>query len=106
VGTVTVMVSTGPSRPGTRFVVRRHTRETEIIGGRSEAADGIVLELVNGLVRVRHVAEDGIFADSHICIGDICLSVDGVPATCEKVAPRAKRSPCARWDDLSPSRPF
>jgi S1-C subfamily serine protease len=37
--------------------------------------------MVKGLVRVQEVSANGIFANTEISPGDVCLMVDGVPAT-------------------------
>jgi C-terminal processing protease CtpA/Prc len=42
---------------------------------------GISFKMVKGLVRVREVSANGIFANTEISPGDVCLMVDGVPAT-------------------------
>jgi len=87
VGKVVIMLTDSPSPPGCRFVVKRHNYTG--FGTASKLAEDITLESVNSLVRVRGIKEDGIFQGSPICKGDICLSVDGVPAVSEGVAARA-----------------
>jgi len=87
VGKVVIMLTDSPSPPGCRFVVKRHNYTG--FGTVSKLVEDITLESVNSLVRVRGIKEDGIFQGSPICKGDICLSVDGVPAVSEGVAARA-----------------
>ncbi|KAL7553950.1 hypothetical protein ACHAWF_017307 [Thalassiosira exigua] len=84
-GKVLVMVSDGPSPPGARIVVQRHG-----LAGFNAilSQDDISFDTVDGLVRVRHVAKDGIFGKSDISKGDICLSVDGVPTVSDAIAAR------------------
>lgn len=93
-GHVQIMASNGPSPPGSRFVVTK-TKSMMGYGDIQSKSDpemhSIVFETVNGLVRVKDIAKDGIFADSPISKGDICLSVDGVPAISCDVAKRALR---------------
>ena len=66
---VFVKASDGRSIPGSRFVVRdcRKTR-------------GVEFEDVQGLVRIKSVELRSPFARS-VAAGDVCLSVDGLPAT-------------------------
>jgi hypothetical protein len=85
---VTIMASDEPPVPGSIFSVVRKEKDSlpdiELLKSKPEdTADtlGISFEMVNGLVRVREVCKDGIFANSMISEGDICLMVDGVPAT-------------------------
>jgi len=58
-------------------------------GKKGRAAEDLRFRTVRGLVRVAEVAADGIFALSGIKAGDICLSVDSVPAADADVAARA-----------------
>lgn len=92
VGKVVIMMSASPSPPGCRFVVKK-CKETNVgfrsIMSTDEDAKDITLETVNDLVRVQAVAADGLFVGSFISKGDICLSVDGVPAVSDDVATRA-----------------
>eukprot|EP00571_Detonula_confervacea_P008500 CAMPEP_0172314452 /NCGR_PEP_ID=MMETSP1058-20130122/22572_1 /TAXON_ID=83371 /ORGANISM="Detonula confervacea, Strain CCMP 353" /LENGTH=512 /DNA_ID=CAMNT_0013028327 /DNA_START=42 /DNA_END=1580 /DNA_ORIENTATION=- len=87
VGKVMIMMSDSPSPPGSRFVVKKH--KSRGFGRMAEEAEDMTLEAVNGLVRVQDIAADGVFVGSHISKGDICLSVDGVPAVSDGVATRA-----------------
>ncbi|KAL9190598.1 hypothetical protein ACHAXT_000304 [Thalassiosira profunda] len=85
VGKVFVMVTDSPSPPGCRFVVKAH----QSTGFGNTGKGDIKLETINGLVRVKDVAEDGMFRGTRLSRGDICLSVDGVPAVSERTAVRA-----------------
>lgn len=87
VGKVTIMMSDSPSPPGSRFVVKKH--KSTGFGRLAEESEDITLGEVNGLVRVQDIAADGVFIGSPISKGDICLSVDGVPAVSDGVATRA-----------------
>jgi hypothetical protein len=92
---VVVMASDGPSPPGARFVVKKHasTGFGRRKGRASPVAQDLRFRTVNSLVSVE-VAADGIFSRSPISAGDICLSVDGVPAggpAGKEVAARAMR---------------
>ena len=85
---VTIMASNEPPVPGSTFTVVRKEKDSlpDIHSLRSNPEDtadtlGIGFEMINGLVRVREVSPHGIFANSRISKGDICLMIDGVAAT-------------------------
>lgn len=85
---VTIMASDEPPIPGSIYTVVRKEKDSlpdiELLKSNpNDTADtlGISFEMVNSLVRVRHIDRNGIFANSMISEGDICLMVDGVPAT-------------------------
>jgi hypothetical protein len=93
---VTIMASDEPPVPGSIFTVVRKEKDSlpDILSLRSNPEDtadtlGISFEMVNDLVRVREVSPYGIFANSSISKGDICLMVDGVAATNLQSAVRA-----------------
>jgi hypothetical protein len=93
---VTVMATDSPPIPGSIFSVVRKEKDSMhdlacLQSNQENTARelGISFKMVNGLVRVQEVASDGIFADSMISAGDICLMVDGVPATNLNTAVRA-----------------
>ncbi|KAL3776053.1 hypothetical protein ACHAW5_002789 [Stephanodiscus triporus] len=84
VGIVVITISDSPSPPGSRFVVTKNKlREF------GEEMGDIKFNMSNGLVRVQEVTENGIFAGCLIKKGDICLSIDGLPAISNDVAARA-----------------
>lgn len=87
-GMVTVAASDGPSPPGARFVVKK-CRSTGLGKQNGPASQDIVFQNMDGLVSVVEIAEDGLFAGSPISKGDICLSIDGVPALNAEVARRS-----------------
>ncbi|KAL7542630.1 hypothetical protein ACHAXR_011942 [Thalassiosira sp. AJA248-18] len=92
VGKVLIIVSDSPSPPGSRFVVKKHFSMGLFGKKNSDSATNsqdITFEMINGLVRVRDISENGIFSESPISKGDIILSVDGVPALSDDVATRA-----------------
>jgi len=85
---VNIMASDSPPIPGSVYSVVRKEKGylPDFERWKSNPEDttdalGISFEMINGLVRVREVCSDGIFADSRISKGDVCLMVDGVPAT-------------------------
>ena len=51
----------------------------------------ITFQTIDGLIGVRDVAADGLFSNSPILEGGVCLSVDGVPALSADVVARALR---------------
>ena len=87
-GDILIMVSE-PAPPGSRFVVKNH-RSAGLFGGTSgsDITQDIEFEYINGLVRVKDVDASGIFSDSSVSKGDICLSIDGIPVTSDVVAAR------------------
>ncbi|EJK45414.1 hypothetical protein THAOC_35972 [Thalassiosira oceanica] len=86
-GDVVLMVSDSPSPPGAKFVVRRHKVSNSIDWATNSSE--MAFQSIDGLVRFESISPDGIFADSSIVKGDICMSIDGVPAANTKVAQRA-----------------
>lgn len=86
---LTIMASEDPPIPGCSFIVVRKEKDTlpdlQLLKTHpNDTLDtlGMSFEIdPNGLVRVREIDPDGLFATSRIASGDICLMVDGVPAT-------------------------
>ena len=85
---VTIMASEDPPIPGCSFVVIRKEKDTlpdlELLKAHpNDTSDtlGMSFEMINGLVRITDIHPNGVFATSRIAPGDICLMVDGVPAT-------------------------
>ena len=83
-GQIVIMASSSPPPPGAKFIVVKKT----FVGGKDEEQD-ISFQKVNGILRVEGTKEAGIFAETDISQGDLCLSIDGVPAISENVAMRA-----------------
>ena len=81
-GQVAIMASSGPSPPGAKFVVVKKRL------GDDEEED-ISFQKLDGILRVEAINDAGIFADTGISEGDLCLSINGVPAISENVAMRA-----------------
>ena len=81
------MVSDSPSPPGAKFVIRRH-KVSNSIDWTTNSSE-MAFESIDGLIRFESISPGGIFADSSIVKGDICMSIDGVPAANTKVAQRA-----------------
>ena len=91
-GDILIMLTDCPSPPGARFVVKKKpdTAEASILDGSdTDITRDIKFESTNGLVRVKDVDATGIFSETPINEGDICLSIDGVPLTSNIVAARA-----------------
>ena len=83
-GQIFIMASSSPSPPGAKFiVVEKSTR------GYEEEEQDISFQKVNGVLRVQSIKETGVFEGADIGEGDLCLSIDGVPAISESVAMRA-----------------
>lgn len=85
---VTIMASDEPPIPGSIFSVVRKEKDyrpdVELLKSNPyDTADtlGMSFEMVNGLVRIKEVNPHGVFGNNTISPGDICLMVDGVPAT-------------------------
>ncbi|KAL3812153.1 hypothetical protein ACHAXA_001860 [Cyclostephanos tholiformis] len=83
VGMLAITMSDCPSPPGSRFVVTKSKLKKF-----GEEMKDITFNMSHGLVRVQAVAENGIFSQSQIKDGDICLSIDGIPAVSDGVATR------------------
>jgi hypothetical protein len=83
-GQIFVMASSSPSPPGAKFIVVKKSTL-----GYEEEEQGISFQKVNGVLRVQSIKETGVFAESNIGEGDLCLSIDGVPAISENVAMRS-----------------
>ena len=81
------MVSDGPSPPGAKFVIRRH-KVSNSVDWTTNSLE-MTFESIDDLIRVESISPDGIFADSSVVKGDICMSIDGVPAANTKVAQRS-----------------
>ena len=89
IGNYLVMVTDSPSPPGSRFVVKKHFHKGFGSMKSDSKLEDITFQQVNGLIRIQDIAENGIFVEQPISKGDICLSVDGIPATTEEIATRA-----------------
>jgi hypothetical protein len=83
-GQIVIMASSSPSPPGAKFIVVKKSSF-----GDKDVEQDISFQKVNGVLRVEGIKEDGIFAETDISEGDLCLSIDGVPAISENVAMRA-----------------
>jgi len=83
-GQIVIMASSSPSLPGAKFIV---VKKPSL--GDKDDEQGISFQKVNGILRVEGIKEAGIFAETDISEGDLCLSIDGVPAISENVAMRA-----------------
>jgi hypothetical protein len=87
-GKVVIMASSSPSPPGAKFIVVDKSVSSLGLAGEEEEQD-IYFQKINGVLRVQGIKETGIFAEGDIGKGDLCLSIDGVPAISERVAIRA-----------------
>jgi len=85
-GQIVIMASSDPSPPGAKFIVVK--KSFEFVGDKDEEQD-ISFQKLNGILRVEGIKEAGIFAETDISEGDLCLSINGVPAISENVAMRA-----------------
>ncbi|KAL7499324.1 hypothetical protein ACHAWT_009999 [Skeletonema menzelii] len=83
-GQVTVMASSGPSPPGAKFIV-----VTKPLVDDEDEEQDISFQKLDGILRVEGIKSAGIFAETDISKGDLCLSINGVPAISENVAMRA-----------------
>jgi len=88
VGQVLITVSDNPSPPGARFVVK-NLQANGFVSALDPDSQDVTFQTIDGLVSVKSIAENGLFSESPISEGDICLSIDGVPATSDDVATRA-----------------
>ena len=93
---VTITATDSPPIPGSIFSVVRKEKDANpdfgcLKADQEDTTDslGISFKMVKGLVRVREVSANGIFANTEISPGDVCLMVDGVPATNLNTAVRA-----------------
>ena len=56
-----------------------------------DSPQDITFQTIDGLIGVRDVAADGLFSESPISEGGVCLSLDGVPDLSADVVARALR---------------
>jgi len=80
-GQVIIVASSSPSPPGAKFILAKKPEQQE--------QQEISFRKVDGVLRVEGIKETGIFAEIDLSKGDICLSINGVPAISENVAIRA-----------------
>ena len=86
-GQVIIVASSSPSPPGAKFIVVKKP----FVGDKDEEQEqqDISFQKVDGVLRVEGIKETGIFAEIDLSKGDLCLSINGVPAISENVAVRA-----------------
>eukprot|EP00569_Conticribra_weissflogii_P001501 CAMPEP_0171358010 /NCGR_PEP_ID=MMETSP0878-20121228/46533_1 /TAXON_ID=67004 /ORGANISM="Thalassiosira weissflogii, Strain CCMP1336" /LENGTH=1416 /DNA_ID=CAMNT_0011864067 /DNA_START=143 /DNA_END=4393 /DNA_ORIENTATION=+ len=106
VGEIKLFVSDGERPPGTKYI--RVRRSTKFVRGQSKSAStglngldslalvvkneeeesdiGIHFESVQGMVRIGNVDPHGIFSNSSVYVGDIVLSINGIPTRNEDQA--------------------
>jgi len=91
-GNISVMASDSPPLLGSYFSVIKKELKPGFSWKESPSDTvkdlGISFEHVDGLVRVRDIDNNGPFSLTTIEVGDICLSIDGVPLTSLNVAVR------------------
>ncbi len=105
VGEVKLFVSDGVRPPGTKYIrVRRSinfvsgqsktARKVQnksdslalVIMNESESDIGIQFESIQGMIRIGYVDPHGIFSNSSVYVGDIVLSINGIPTRNEDQA--------------------